>query len=64
MVNVFPWYAPLTPATGDPVLGFRLDWPTRVGEIAPHLFAHGTAYLLGRAVSAWPVEAPPRSKGP
>jgi hypothetical protein len=48
MVNVVPWVRPLAPATGDPIFSFRLDWPARVGEVAPHLFAHGTAYLVGQ----------------
>lgn len=47
-IFVVPRYAPLAPATGDPVFGFRFDWPARVAEVAPHLFAHGTAYLLGQ----------------
>ena len=38
----------LAPATSDPVLRFRLDWPASVSEVAPHLFAYGTAYLLGQ----------------
>jgi hypothetical protein len=48
MVDVVPSYAPLAPATGDPVFGLSFDWPARIAEVAPHLFAHGTAYLLGQ----------------
>ena len=54
----------LAPGAGDPVLCLGLDRPTRVGEVAPHLLTHGVAYLLRQAARAWPVEAPPRSKGP
>jgi hypothetical protein len=37
---------PLASGTGDPVLCLSLDRPARVGEVAPHLLAHGAAYLL------------------
>src|SRR5208282_5153122 len=48
MVDVVASVHPLAPATGDPVFGFRFDWPARVGEIAAHLLAYGAAYLLGQ----------------
>src|SRR6516225_1207877 len=32
--------------TSDPVLCLGLDGPAHVGEVAPHLLAHGAAYLL------------------
>ena len=37
---------PLASGTGNPVLCLGLDRPARVGEAAPHLLAHGAAYLL------------------
>ena len=38
----------LAPATCDPVLHFDFDWTARVAEVAPHLLAHGEAYLIGK----------------
>ena len=40
--------AALTPATGNAVLGLRLDWATPVAEIPPHLLTHSPASFVGQ----------------